>query len=188
MIANASSSGLPSMSSARRCDALLGEGCVLGVKKLRLSLTFVTFCVSRISDERFTCCAPPPSSNATGARVLGIQRSRNKKCGMPSCLPRRVCIHHHMMGSCNSIEFSSLFRLPPRYDGTPCLSGWEFPRINLEIMTFSKCRPASAWRSCCMQDACTTLAGIANFYRVFEPFSARHDRRMVYIPCCIWDD
>ena len=46
MITNASSSGLPSMSSARRCDALLGEGCVLGDKKLRLPTTFVTFCVS----------------------------------------------------------------------------------------------------------------------------------------------
>ena len=35
-----------SCSSARRCDALLGEGCVLGDKKLRLPTTFVTFCVS----------------------------------------------------------------------------------------------------------------------------------------------
>ena len=74
MIAHASSSGLPSMSSARRCDALWGEGCVLGDKKLRLPTTFVTFCVSRISDERFTFCAPPPSSNSIFCTTVHVLR------------------------------------------------------------------------------------------------------------------
>ena len=74
MLALASCSGLPSMSSARRCGALLGEGCVLGVKKLRLPTTFLTFCVPRISDERFTFCAPPPSSNNIFCTTVHVLR------------------------------------------------------------------------------------------------------------------
>ena len=84
-----------------------------------------------------------------------------------------------------SIEFSNIFRMPPRHMAIACLSWWRLQKSSLEFLTFSKTRSAACWRSCRMMTADITVIGKANILRVFEHCSISGGRHMLWVPTCM---
>ena len=56
------------------------------------------------------------------------------------------------------------------------------------MLTFSKSRSATSWRSCCMMNAYITATGTSEINRVFDPFSISGGRNMLWVPTCTGHD
>ena len=91
-------------------------------------------------------------------------------------------------GTCKFDETCRLFRMPPRDMAIACLSWRRLQKSSLEFLTFSKSRPATSWRSCCMMIAYITSTENANIHRVFVRFSIGGGRHMVWVPTCMGHD
>jgi len=61
-------------------------------------------------------------------------------------------------------------------------------KSSLEMLTFSKSRPATSWRSCCMMNAYITATGTSEINRVFDPFWISGGRNMLWVPTCMGHD